>query len=240
MWNSSGVSQRRGGCGQAGNGMWKLLWRESALGWMWTGGKWDAEVFWRESALGWMWTGGVMIRGGSAGTSERRIGCGRGFNEMWNSSGVSPRRGGRGRVGNGMRKLLWREYETDGMWTGGIMGCGSCSGAREGRAGYGRKFNGMWNSSGVNTRWTGCGRAGNGMRKLLWREYEMGRMWTEAQWDAEVASARFARSEGAAAHGLRAQKKREGRASPPLTVHPQIQMSAPASCPCPRPGAGAS
>ena len=174
---------------------------------------------------------------------------------MWNSSGVSQRWGGR--AGNGMRGLLWREYEMGWMWTGGIMGCGSCSG--------------------VNTRRTGCGRARNEMWKLLWREYETDGMWTGGKWDAGVAlarvsvgrdvdggsmgcgscsgaredgvlpicglstfGARFARSGGAEAHGLRAQKKREGRASPPLTVHPQTQMSAPASCPCPRPGAGAS
>ena len=84
-----------------------------------------------------------------------------------------------------MRKLLWREYEMDGMWTagnemwkllwresasgrdvdGGSMGCGSCSG--------------------VNTRWAGCGRRFNGMWKLLWREYEMDGMWLGGKWDVE-------------------------------------------------------
>ena len=48
----------------------------------------------------------------------------------------------------------------------------------------------MWNSSGVNTRWTGRGRAGNGMWKLLWREYEMDGMWLVGKWDVEVALAR--------------------------------------------------
>ena len=157
------------------------------------------KLLWHESTSGWMcgrrrfnemWN--------SSGVSQRRGGCVDDGGSMicGSCSGVSQRRGGCGRAGNGMRGLLWCESAPGWMWTGGIMGCGSCSGARE---------DGALPICGLST-----------------------------------FGARFARSGGAAAHGLRAQKKREGRASPPLTVHPQTQMSAPASCPCPRPGAGAS
>ena len=114
--------------------------------------------------------GREMGCGSCSGARDGRAGCGRGFNEMWNSSGMSPRRAGCGRRFNEMWKLLWRESASGRMWLGGIMGCGSCSG--------------------VNTRWAGCGRAGNGMWGLLWRESALGWMWTGGKWDVEAALAR--------------------------------------------------